>query len=541
MSSFVAKSNYREPIEWRERAFETLDQDNYMVDTAIALFAGLGVASFASPVAGIAIGLLMIKRIFDKETQKQKAKDLIVLNGLSAPFLEGDDFHDFVEQAGQDAVYQELKFAESRDVEFSDRAWEFLEAYEQQQALPQAEREGWALYPPEPVDAARGMGSDVRQTPMTTPTTSTAQAIPSNPSSRASRTLIDVIADDLKSSFFSAPTRVGKGVTVAAAIREVQHRYRGIRVWAMTPKQDPHEFWYWETVEQFYNPDIENGSPLRAAIGIYQFIREYAALKRDRNHPTLLVVDELPRLVGLLRNIKMKDVDPELFQSDERSFSDWFLDRVMFSASMSQSVGYYVWVLTPKNTIGGKGFNKDDVVGAFRVYTLASKTNLTFADGGTGAFCAPRIDIAHPVFTQAQVVGYSREHRQWYPVPNYKAISDKRTDVDAPVKLTNVWLPSFSTEMIQQFDTATMTVSKSTDVPQPQNEISTDAAIMKAVYRAVSEAEKGCKLRDVQRRNFAPLKNIKSEDLKFYLEVMVLEHYLRQEGDIYYHNPDHQP
>lgn len=84
MSSFITQSAQRQPIEWREKAYETVDQDNHMVDTAIALFAGLGVASFASPVAGLAVGVFMVKRIFDKETQKQKSKDLIIQKGLAA-------------------------------------------------------------------------------------------------------------------------------------------------------------------------------------------------------------------------------------------------------------------------------------------------------------------------------------------------------------------------------------------------------------------------------------------------------------------------
>ncbi len=137
MSSFVSQSVQREPIEWRERAYETVDRDNHMVDTAIALFAGLGVASFASPIAGLAVGVLMVKRIFDKETQKQKAKDLIIQKGLAAPFLSGHDFTDFLHQAGEEAVYRELEFAGDRDVDLSDPAWEFLETYKLQNALPQ--------------------------------------------------------------------------------------------------------------------------------------------------------------------------------------------------------------------------------------------------------------------------------------------------------------------------------------------------------------------------------------------------------------------
>jgi hypothetical protein len=257
------------------------------------------------------------------------------------------------------------------------------------------------------------------------------------------RNLLEVVAENPKSSFFSAPARTGKGVTIAGCIRMVQNRakvgkLKGVTFWAMTPKQDPKENWYWETCDQFFNPNIETGDRLLAARGIYQFINEFGKLPRSPETPTILVVDELTRLIGLLKGIKMVDVDPELFAHDSKTFADWLVDKLIYSASMSQSVGYYIWVATPSNAISNRGFAKGDV-GSLNLFTLATKDNLKFADGGTAAFSAPKTDSNHPVFARGFVAGYCHQSQRWYAVPDLSRQVKGRSAV--PVKLQNVWIP----------------------------------------------------------------------------------------------------
>jgi len=257
------------------------------------------------------------------------------------------------------------------------------------------------------------------------------------------KSLLEVVAENPKSSFFSAPARTGKGVTIAACIRMVQKRVKAgtlsnVIFWAMTPKQDPQENWYWETCDKFFNPDIENGDRALAARGIYDFIRTFTALPRTPQSPTILVVDELTRLVGLLKGIKMESVDPELFAGDTKTFGDWLVDKLIYSASMSQSVGFYVWVATPSSAVGSRGFTKGDI-DSLNIYTLATKDNLKFADGGSAAFSAPRTDANHPVFIRGYVAGYCHQNKRWYHVENLsKQVAAKAS---LPVRLTNYWVP----------------------------------------------------------------------------------------------------
>jgi hypothetical protein len=270
------------------------------------------------------------------------------------------------------------------------------------------------------------------------PATTAVNHVPSD-----NRNLLELVAENPKSSFFSAPARTGKGVTIAGCIRMVQNRVKagnlqGVTFWAMTPKQDPKENWYWETCDQFFNPNIETGDRALAARSIYQFINDFGRLPRSPENPTILVVDELTRLIGLLKGIKMADVDPELFAHDSKSFADWLVDKIIYSASMSQSVGYYVWVATPSNAIGNRGFAKGDV-GSLNIFTLATKDNLKFADGGSAAFSAPKTDSNHPVFARGFVAGYCHQSQRWYAVPDLSPQLKGRSAV--PVRLQNVWTP----------------------------------------------------------------------------------------------------
>ena len=254
MSSFIAKSHHREPIEWREKAYETLDQDSYMIDTAVALFAGLGVASFISPVAGVAIAAFMVKRIFDKENSKQEAKDLVIKNGLTAPFLEGDDFTDFLDQAGSEAVCAELKFADDRGVELSDQAWDFLQLYELHHQPPQIA----------PVNESKpAVGTHTRLGAVTTAATEIEDgddnraAVPSSQSiATASPALpsfnpVDyLVGDRLRTSLIVSVSGGGKDVLLSNALRSFLPTYPKFNAIVMDCKDDSKETGYYANLER---------------------------------------------------------------------------------------------------------------------------------------------------------------------------------------------------------------------------------------------------------------------------------------------------
>ena len=219
---------------------------------------------------------------------------------------------------------------------------------------------------------------------------------------------------------------------------------------------------------------------------------EFTALPRDRENPTVLGIDEFTRLLGLVASVKLCEVDPVLFQGDNQGFDRWLIDKVMLSASMMQANGYYAWVILPANTVGGRGFSKGDA-DSFNVFTLASPANLAFADGSSAAFAAPAIAADHPVFQLGFSAGYRKRDRQWYPVPNFGDIVDRRTDKELPVELTNRWLAP-----IPQEETAKVTTllddgaaQALNQTPEAQPEVD-ENGLMMVEYLAIQHEHSSC-------------------------------------------------
>lgn len=362
MSSFVAKSNHREPIEWRERAFETLDRDSYMLDTAVALFAGLGVASFASPIAGIAIGLLMVKRIFDKETQKQKAKDLIIKNGLAAPFLEGDDFHDFVEQAGRDAVYQELKFADTRGVELSDQAWDVIEQYElkhDKPVLPQAEdTSNWAHYPPEPVQSRDPVNSSkIAASSQQNMTQAQPPVAPHNV--RKIMNIAEMMAAGkfIISRIIIGASRTGKSQLASDALGFVRLRFgQNVTIFYISagfiPEEDGRYWSMCDRVSGFYFPESSD-TQKRLAYGVWNdLIEEFTKVPSSVEQPKILVIDELNSVMGTAARLD----SPIATQ-----FVNGVKGKLADISSMGSKRGLVIWALAPTGAMGDLGLTKANV------------------------------------------------------------------------------------------------------------------------------------------------------------------------------------
>ena len=153
-------------------------------------------------------------------------------------------------------------------------------------------------------------------------------------------------------------------------------------------------------------------------------IRHWQSLPSSPEAPILFVCDELSATMARLKPVKMSDVDDTLFTEDSRSFSVWLLDFLIHEASMRQSVDRFVWVMTPLCTVQEAGVSAS-ALKSLRNYTLASRENLKFADGGTAAFAAPKISTDYPLliryqtmlFERPKVNAYSHDSQTWLPIP----------------------------------------------------------------------------------------------------------------------------
>ena len=228
-------------------------------------------------------------------------------------------------------------------------------------------------------------------------------------------TAVNDMVNPVRSSYVAAPPRTGKGILVTLAMKEFKRFYPNGTLYTYTPKQDPKEHWYWEASDQHFNPDLDD-NPTRAAQSLYAMIRHWQSLPSSPDAPILFVVDELSATMSRLKPVKMSDVDDALFTEDNRSFSVWLLDFLIHEASMRQSVDRFVWVLTPLATVGESGASAS-ALKSLRNYTLASRENLKFADGGNATFAAPKITTDHPLLSRYQTIAYSHDSQAWLPIP----------------------------------------------------------------------------------------------------------------------------
>jgi hypothetical protein len=377
---------------------------------------GFGVAGFSGlPIVGMAAGAYFVYNAVDSAIQKGKQAEYIKDVGLIAHALKESELVRYAEIVGVDAVVNEI-----------------LQAYSDGQAITPAARK-----------LCQAMGKSPKRRSIAT-FLEEVKALQDLPHESADaigpslsvgackmRSAVTAMVEPVRSSYVAAPPRTGKGIFVAQAMREFKRLYPNGVLYSYTPKQDPKEDWYWEPSDRHFNPNLDADIP-DAARNLFAMIRQWQSLPGTREAPVLFVVDELSATLSRFKPVKMVDVGGELFEGDNGSFSTWLMDFLIHQASMNQSVDRFVWVMTPLCTVGESGAS-GSALKALRNFTLASRDNLKFADGGSATFAAPKIDATHPLFLGSQTIAYSHDSLTWLPIPTIAPADLERCKQSNPV------------------------------------------------------------------------------------------------------------
>ena len=343
------------------------------------LAVGFGIAGFSGmPIVGAAAAGYFLYNAANGAIQKGKETEYIKDVGILAHVLQEQNLVRYAEIVGVEAAANEI-----------------LTAYQDGQNITPAARKLCQALGKTPKRRSIATFLEDIQQLQTLPDTTQLPSTPTSPIAPSTAggtckilTAVDDLVHPVRSSYISAPPRTGKGILIALAMRQFKQRYPNGMLYSYTPKQDPKEHWYWESSDQHFNPDL-NQHPTRAAQSLYAMIRHWQSLPSTPETPILFVCDELSATLSRLKPVKMSDIDNTLFTDDTRSFSVWLLDFLIHEASMRQSVDRFVWVLTPLCTVQESGVSAS-ALKSLRNYTLASRENLKFADGGTAAFAAPK-------------------------------------------------------------------------------------------------------------------------------------------------------
>ena len=390
------------------------------------LAVGFGIAGFSGmPIVGAAAAGYFLYNAANGAIQKGKEAEYIKDVGILAHVLQEQNLVRYAEIVGVEAAANEI-----------------LTAYQDGQNITAAARKLCQALGKTPKRRSIATFLEDIKTLQTLPETAplSASATPAIAPSTAGGTCkiltaVDALVNPVRSSYLSAPPRTGKGILTALAMRQFKQRYPSGMLYSYTPKQDPKENWYWTSSDQHFNPDLDQ-NPTRAAQSFYAMIRHWQSLPSASETPILFVCDELPATLFRLKTVKMSDIDDDLFTNDNRSFSVWLLDFLIHEASMRQSVDRFVWVLTPFCTVQESGVSAS-ALKSLRNYTLASRENLKFADGGTAAFAAPKISTDHPLLARHQTIAYSHDAQTWLPIPTLA--EDDLTQLSQSTPKLNHW------------------------------------------------------------------------------------------------------
>lgn len=366
---------------------------------------GFGVAGFSGmPIVGLAAAGYFLYSAVNGAIKKGQDAEYIKDAGLIAHALKEPDLIKYAEIVGPDAAIAEI-----------------LQAYQDGQTITAAARKLCIAMGKQPKRRTIATFLEEIQALQNLPHDATAQTSPAAlaPSSVGGTCKIHTAVEDMvnpvRSSYIAAPPRTGKGVLIALAMKEFKQLYPKGTLYTYTPKQDPKEDWYFETSDQHFNPDLDD-NPTRAAQSLYAMIRHWQSLPSAPDAPILFVVDELSTTLGRLKPVKMSEVDDGLFADDNRPFPVWLMDFLVHEASLRQSVDRFVWVMTPLNTVTETGVSAG-ALKSLRNYTLASRGNLKFADGGNATFAAPKITADHSLLNRYQTIVYSHDNQTWLPIP----------------------------------------------------------------------------------------------------------------------------
>ena len=366
---------------------------------------GFGVAGFSGmPIVGLAAAGYFLYSAVNGAIKKGQEAEYIKDVGLIAHSLNETALVRYAEIVGPTAAVDEILQAYSDGQTITAAARKLCVAMGKQ-----PKRRTIATFLEE-IQALQNLPHD------TTAQTSSAALAPSSVGGTCKiHTAVEDMVNPVRSSYISGPPRTGKGILEALAMQEFKTRYPKGTLYSYTPKQDPKEDWYFETSDQHFNPDLDD-NPTRAAQSLYAMIRHWQSLPSAPDAPILFVVDELSTTLGRLKPVKMSEVDDGLFADDSRPFPVWLMDFLVHEASLRQSVDRFVWVMTPLNTVTETGVSAG-ALKSLRNYTLASRGNLKFADGGNATFAAPKITTDHPLLNRYQTIAYSHDNQTWLPIP----------------------------------------------------------------------------------------------------------------------------
>ncbi|OKH35019.1 hypothetical protein NIES2101_38110 [Calothrix sp. HK-06] len=299
------------------------------------LLGSLGLSMGAAPLGGV-VAAWFLKSAWDALEVAGKRLKVVRDMGCNAFVLEESNFRIYVQQFGDEAVYEELIYAEAQGCELSNFSANWLQAY----------TKGLNA-----VQEVKPLGRETNKTAVATalaPGTETFN--PSikdrivnifNPKDNEYIDIIKEITDRIRTLLIVGVSGSGKGIIVSNAIREAKRKHPNLKVVVIDPKDDEKEIRYWKGIaDEFISYPCMDAKPstvVEWADYAFKQYQDYA----NQNEQTLAVIDE-GTLLGLKANLAK---------------STLIKDKITAYSSAGDSSGRFVWFLVQSPFVGASSLD----------------------------------------------------------------------------------------------------------------------------------------------------------------------------------------
>ncbi|BAY78368.1 hypothetical protein NIES25_48420 [Nostoc linckia NIES-25] len=295
----------RSPEDWQELAVEQVDSKDSNLGVGGAIVVGLVLGAVASPLTGVLAGALILYRSFKKTNSVNSAEEAIREYGCVAPFLEGNNLKDYIQQVGLEECINQIQWASDRGHNPSSDAMALL-----------------------PKQTSTAMPVNQKVAALVGSTTSAVRGVITSISSPAkTNDLIGAMSDRVRNLLIIAAQGGGKGLTVSNALDAIKPKHPNTTIFYIDPKGDEKETGY-------FTGRVDILKRIKALKQKPSAVIEWfkAAIKEFQNLPSekLLILDEATYLSTLMKN---------------NGEGSWFKSVIAGLVSVGDSEGWNIWII----------------------------------------------------------------------------------------------------------------------------------------------------------------------------------------------------
>ena len=317
MTRFNPSSKHRTPQEWSQEAYRVTSSNNLQFHVIGGLIISVLVAGATTPVTGGLIAAYTLWTAWKRSDDIQRSQSAIIDAGCIAQVLEGDNFQDYLDQCGHNAVMSELSYAQQRGLTLSNDAIDYLEA------LPEVT--------PQSLQSVKStaIGADINHQHQHQSSAIGQTVIETyNPLSNTQIDIVGEMTNRIQNIFGVGQGGSGKGMLLANACRAVKEKHPDKKIFLINGKDDPKEHSYFAGVVDIEKRlHCETAKPQTVAAWFEASIAEYDDFAAE-NNGALLVIDE-----GTIIGAKLKDAK-----------SNALNDKIIGVTSCGGSMGKNIWV-----------------------------------------------------------------------------------------------------------------------------------------------------------------------------------------------------